>query len=82
MSGAPTPHPDVHPYIVVTPGRVELVVPLADGDGRQVLRVPLRRRTGLMMLADLAGAARDDWCGPRRPPDVDAPEPFIGFAGE
>ncbi|MBB6306198.1 hypothetical protein [Xanthobacter tagetidis] len=82
MSGGPTPHPDVGPYIVRTPGRVELVVPLADGDGRQVLRVPLRRRTGLMMAADLVAAARDDWCEPRRAPEDAAPEPFIGFAGE
>lgn len=76
------PHPHVHPYIVRTLGRVELVVPLADGDGRQVLRVPLGRRSGLMMLADLAAAARDDWCEPRRPPEDEAPAPFIGFAGE
>lgn len=76
------PHPDVPPYIVVTLGRVELVVPLADGDGRQVLRVPLGRHTGLMMLADLAAAARDDWCERPAIEDVSAPEPFIGFAGE
>jgi len=78
-----TPHPDVPPYIVRTPGRVELVVPLADGDGRQVLRVPLRLRTGLMMAADLVAAARDDWCGAAAGIERDAaPEPFIGFAGE